>query len=206
VNVRTLVPVNLRESAHRGGFGWPAPLDKPDDSGNRFGLVPLLLPLHEANLLARVRTVSQRMRDLKTSLLPPLSLGVLGVMGMAPRAVQGAALELLSSKATAVVTHVPGPRKPRNLAGVPIREVMFWVPQSGDVGVGVSIFSYADEVRFGLLADAGLLPEPQAVMPLLQREFEDLMTVLLLCADVPLPSAESVEHRLRAWAADVSAP
>lgn len=203
VNVRTLVPVNLCGPAHRNELGWPAVLARRSELGNRFGLVPLLLPLHESNLLARVQTISQRMQALKASLLPPLSLGVLGVMGMAPRTVQGAALELLSSKATAVVTHVPGPRRPRHLAGVPIREVMFWVPQSGDVGIGVSIFSYADEVRFGLLADAALLPEPQAVMPLLHREFEDLLTALLLCADAPLPSARSFEDRLRAWAAQV---
>lgn len=200
VNVRTLVPVNVRTPSHRSELAWPLSLPRRGDLGNRFGLVPLLLPLHEGNLLARVQTVSRRMNELKSSMLPPLSLGVLGVMGMAPRAVQGAALELLSSKATAVVTHVPGPRRPRRLAGIPIKEVMFWVPQSGDVGVGVSIFSYADEVRFGLLADAALLPQPQAVMPLLHREFEDLITALLLCADAPLPSAASFENRLRAWA------
>lgn len=195
VNIRTLVPVSLRPTL-RGRLRAAA-------MGNRFGLVPLLLPLHQANLLERVHTISTRMRALKNSLLPPLSLGLLGVMGLAPRAVQGAALELLSSKATAVVTHVPGPRRARHLGGIRIQEVMFWVPQSGDVGVGVSIFSYADEVRFGLITDAGLVAQPQALMPLIVQEFNQLLLTLLLCADAPLPDHRRFAARLELWAAAV---
>ena len=39
---------------------------------------------------------------------------------------------------------------------------MFWVPQSGDIGMGVSIISYNGEVQFGLITDRGLCPDPGA--------------------------------------------
>lgn len=193
VSIRTLVPVSLRHTLRGRSAGRDAAM------GNRFGLVPLLLPLHQANPLARVQTIRHSMHALKSSLLPPLSLGLLGVMGLAPRTVQSAALDLLASKATAVVTHVPGPRHARYLGGARIDEVMFWVPQSGDVGLGVSIFSYADQVRFGLIADAGLVPAPEQVMPLVLDEFDRVLMTLLLCADTPLPSAQAFEARLQVW-------
>ena len=37
---------------------------------------------------------------------------------------------------------------------------MFWVRQSGGMGLVISILSYADGVIFGVAADAGLVPEP----------------------------------------------
>ena len=48
-------------------------------------------------------------------------------------------LALLAKNATAVMTNVPGPQQPLYLAGARIDSMMFWVPQSGDIGMGVSI-------------------------------------------------------------------
>jgi WS/DGAT/MGAT family acyltransferase len=184
VNIRTLVPVSLRSSSARR-------------LGNRFGFAPLLLPLCEPNLLARVTVVSERMQELKHSLLPPLSLGLLGVLGLMPRSVQGAALDLLASRATAVVTNVPGPRSARWLAGVRIKDLMFWVPQSGDVGLGVSIITYGDTIRIGLICDAGLVGDPSPILESMQQDFKHLLLALLLCADTPLPDATMFERWLQ---------
>jgi hypothetical protein len=41
---------------------------------------------------------------------------------------------------------------------------MFFVPRSGDVGVGVSIFSYNREVTLGLATDAGLVDRPDEIL------------------------------------------
>jgi diacylglycerol O-acyltransferase len=38
---------------------------------------------------------------------------------------------------------------------------MFWVPQSGDIGVGVSILSYNDAVQFSLISDRHFIPDPE---------------------------------------------
>jgi len=53
------------------------------------------------------------------------------------------------------------------------------VPQSGDIGVGVSILSYAGGVQFGLITDKRLCPEPQRIIDRFAPEFEKL--VLALC-------------------------
>jgi hypothetical protein len=94
---------------------------------------------------------------------------------MAPHEVETLAVEMLGAKATAVMTNVPGPREPVYLAGVPIRTFMFWVPQSGHLGLGVSILSYAGQVRLGIATDAGLVPDPNTIITEFQNEMASAM-------------------------------
>jgi hypothetical protein len=53
-----------------------------------------------------------------------------------------------------------------------VRELMFWVPQSGRLGLGVSILSYAGQVRLGVATDVGLVPDPEAIIGAFEAEFE----------------------------------
>ncbi|UCE32909.1 MAG: wax ester/triacylglycerol synthase family O-acyltransferase [Burkholderiales bacterium] len=166
--VRALVPVNLRPPSDGGALG------------NRFGLVPLVLPVGIASPLARVREVHRRMDELKAGYQAVLGYTLLAAVGMAPRAVQTPILEYLANKASAVMTNVPGPQQPLYFAGSEIERMMFWVPQSGNIGLGVSILSYNGGVQFGIVSDAGLTPEPQRIIDGFGREFELLVHCLML--------------------------
>jgi hypothetical protein len=99
---------------------------------------------------------------------------------MAPSAIQGVALELFSRKATAVATNVPGPQQPLYMGGSRLRDMMFWVPQTGSIGIGVSILSYNGRVHFGLIADAKLIPDPDAVIRRFGPEFDKLLYLSLM--------------------------
>jgi hypothetical protein len=72
------------------------------------------------------------------------------------------------------MTNVPGPRQALHLAGQRIRDIFFWVPQSGRVGIGISICSYAGHVRLGVITDAGLVPDPQQIVEAFHDEFVEL--------------------------------
>jgi diacylglycerol O-acyltransferase / wax synthase len=87
---------------------------------------------------------------------------------------------MLARKATAVMTNVPGPSEPISLAGSSVSRIMFWVPQSGDIGMGVSILSYNGGVQFGLITDAGLVPDPQTVIDFFEPEFDRLVQTLAM--------------------------
>jgi hypothetical protein len=50
----------------------------------------------------------------------------------------------------------------------------FWAPQSGSMGIGVSVLTYAGQVYVGMIADRSLVPEPQQVVDLFAPEFEQL--------------------------------
>jgi WS/DGAT/MGAT family acyltransferase len=168
MTLRATVPVNLR------------PLEHAKKLGNHFGLVFLDLPVGEANPIRRVEHVAECMNQLKNSRQAIVAFGLLAALGMAPQPMQELALELFSRKATAVATNVPGPQQPLYLAGCMVREMMFWVPQTGSIGVGVSILSYNGRVHFGLIADAKLVPDPDAVIRRFGPEFDKLLYLSLM--------------------------
>ena len=166
--IRAMVPVNLR------------PIEKAWQLGNRFGLAPLVLPIGIDNPIERVYAVRQRMNELKGSYQPLLAFAVLSVAGLMIKPVQDAILNLFAKKATAVMTNVPGPAQPLKLCGSTIRQTIFWVPASGDIGLGVSILSYAGGVQFGLISDEKLCPEPQQIIDRFGPEFDKLLLLTLM--------------------------
>jgi hypothetical protein len=109
-----------------------------------------------------------------------LTLGLMAALGRMPGSVEAAAIDLLSSKATAVATNVPGPSHPMYLAGKRISRLIFWVPQSGDIGLGISILSYDGQVQFGLIADYKRVPDPALVTTKFHEEFEKVVLSVLL--------------------------
>lgn len=168
IEIRALIPVNLRAPGQELRLG------------NRFGLVALVLPVGIANPLARLYEVNRLMQELKGSFQAAITLGILGVVGLCPRPVQKQVLDMLGNKATAVMTNVPGPQKPLYLAGQRIAQQMFWVPQSGDIGMGLSILTYDGKVQIGLVTDRGLVPDPERIAARFAVEFERLLLAVLM--------------------------
>jgi WS/DGAT/MGAT family acyltransferase len=166
--IRAMVPVNLR------------PLEQAYKLGNRFGLVPLVLPIGVDNPVERVYEVRRRMAALKGSYQPLLAFSLLAVAGLLIKPAQDAMLNLFSKKTTAVMTNVPGPREKLRFCGATLEQSMFWVPQSGDVGLGVSILSYGGGVQFGVITDSTLCPEPQRIIDEFVPEFAKLSIVTLM--------------------------
>jgi diacylglycerol O-acyltransferase / wax synthase len=160
VAVRASVPVNLRAA------------DRAHELGNAFGLVFLKLPVGIADPARRLRAIKKEMDELKRSPEALVAFGVLSLMGLAPVEVEQVGLRFFGSKATAVLTNVPGPRVPLYFAGRKIDRVMFWVPQSGHLGLGISIISYAGGVMLGVASDARLVPDPERIVDLFKVEFE----------------------------------
>jgi predicted flap endonuclease-1-like 5' DNA nuclease len=72
------------------------------------------------------------------------------------------------------MTNVPGPRQKLYFAGSGINHMMFWVPQSGRLALGLSILSYNDQVMVGVATDAGLIPDPDAIIDAFHEELEGL--------------------------------
>jgi diacylglycerol O-acyltransferase / wax synthase len=107
-------------------------------------------------------------------------------LGYAPKVVQDMVFDLLLSRATVVMTNVPGPQQPLYLAGSEIKQVMVWVPQPGDIGMGISILSFNGNVQFGLLVDAALVPDPQAIVSRFKPEFDQLLYFVLMEAWTPI--------------------
>ena len=142
--------------------------------------MPLVLPIGIANPVERVYEVRRRMNALKGSTQPVLAFAVLAVAGLLVKPAQDLIMNLFRSKTTAVMTNVPGPREKLQFLGSTLEQVMFWVPQSGDIGLGVSVLSYGGSVQFGVMSDTLLCPEPQDIIDQFEPEFAKLSLVTLM--------------------------
>ena len=165
--IRAFVPFNLR------------PLDRPLPAslGNKFGLVFLPLPVGAATAAARLAAVKHHMDEIKDSPEGALAYGMLSFMGLTVREVESAIIDVFSAKGTTVITNVPGPREAVYMAGVPVTGVVVWAPTSGSVSMSVSIFSYAGRVTVGVMADAGLVPDPETMVEAFGDELDALARI-----------------------------
>ena len=168
-DLRVFVPVDLRP---RGEPVAPT-------LGNRFGIVFIKLPVGEPDPVARVHAVHQRMDEVKARAQATSTFVILAVVGALPGWGRRIAVRILGAKCTAIVTNVPGPQQPVFLAGARLARLVFWVPQAGSVGLGVSILSYAGEVSVGVAADRNLVPDPSRITDAVRAELGELVAAAL---------------------------
>ncbi len=160
------MPVNIRSA------------EEPLRLENRFAAVPLELPAGIEHIGDRVRAVKVQMDALKQSVVPIVVYGIQHAMlTLLPQGVSRGLIDFLANKCTAVVTNVPGPQRELILAGRRVRGLMFWVPQRADIGVGISILSFAGHVQVGILADTVLVPDARVLMRAFEEELEALRTL-----------------------------
>ncbi len=163
INLRAMVPVSVRAAKDFNKLG------------NQFGLVILSLPIGVRDPLRRVHLIKQRMDDIKDTPEAWVAFGLLNVIGLTPGQIEKIIIDVFASKVSAVMTNVTGPRRPLYLAGQRLSSLMYWVPRGGDIGLGLSILSYAGNVYVGIATDAGLLPDPQAIIDEFHAELTDLL-------------------------------
>lgn len=163
-SLRAMVPVNLRPPSRMGLLG------------NAFGLVTLDLPVSATTPARRLALTQARMDALKRSPLAVAMQALFDVFGRGPKVLEDVASMVFGSKASVVLTNVAGPRAQVRLAGVPVERMWFCVPHPGrDLGMGISIFSYRGQATLAVMADARLVPDPQAITQAFEREFAALL-------------------------------
>ncbi|MCD6586005.1 MAG: wax ester/triacylglycerol synthase family O-acyltransferase [Desulfobacteraceae bacterium] len=163
--LRAAIPVNVREP----GTAF--------ELGNKFSLVFLALPVYIDDPILRLREVKKRMDHLKQSPDAFIAFMVLSALGISSASIAKTASNFFANKASTVMTNVPGPREPLYFAGKKIENFIGWVPRTGRVGMGISIFSYAGKVGIGLVTDEGLVPDPDTILNYFEEEFDALFDI-----------------------------
>ncbi len=166
LDLRVTVPVNVRKPGTEF------------ELGNKFSLVFLKLPVYLEDPILRLKEVQRRMDKLKKSPDPYVNFGLLSAIGFFPTKLAQKAAQFFGNKASGVMTNVPGPRKPLYFAGKQISNIMFWVPRSGVVGLGISILSYNNKVTIGIASDKGLMPDPEVFLEGFEDEFNYLIDIV----------------------------
>jgi WS/DGAT/MGAT family acyltransferase len=163
-DVKAMVPVNVR------------PLDRPlpRDLGNQFALVLLELPVGIPGPFARIAEAKRRMDVIKHSPEVVLTFDLIKAIGRTGPELERYFVDFFAAKAIGVLTNVPGPTQWRYIAGTRINRVISWGPQSGDQTLGVAVFTYAGSVHVGFKVDAGMVPDPEAMVAAFETEIAEL--------------------------------
>jgi hypothetical protein len=162
--IRALVPVHI--PGGRAGDGL----------GNHIGLVFVDMPITIADREARLRETRARMDRVKEQPDATVALAVLAAMGVASSEIEHLGVSLFASKATTLVTNVPGPTGEVRLAGHRVSGLLVWAPVSGGIGLGFSLLSYAGNVRLGVSSDALRLEDPASLVRAFVDELDALST------------------------------
>jgi diacylglycerol O-acyltransferase len=168
--VPSLVPVSVRAPGDEGSFG------------NQVSATVADLPVHVSDPVERLAAVRTELDSLKESneAMIGKSLVALGHYSLYPLTswLVRLAFRLPQREVVTVTTNVPGPRQPLYWTGRRLAEIIPYVPIASTVRTGISIFSYADNVTFGITGDYAANPD----LDVLARGIEHGVSELLLAA------------------------
>ena len=168
--VPSLVPVSLR-----------APGEE-DLYENRVSAVVAYLPVHLPDAVVRHAAVREELSALKAhkEAMVGEALVTLGRYAPFPALSRGVrlAFSLPQREIVTVTTNVPGPRQPIYGMGRRLVEILPYVPIANTVRIGISIFTYCDNVTFGITGDFAANPD----LDVLARGIEQGLSELLAAA------------------------
>jgi WS/DGAT/MGAT family acyltransferase len=162
LKIRLAVPFNLR------------PYQEKIRLGNEFAVIFLNLPLDIVDPVARLKAVQARMEQVKASPEAVANRWLIKLVGRFPHWLERRIMRLYGTKATAVLTNVPGPEEKLYLAGALIERGLGWVPQVTGIGIGFCVLSYAGSITVGVATDSGVVDEPAELVAGFEAELAEL--------------------------------
>ena len=149
---------------------------------NRVSAVVAYLPVHVADPVERLAAVQAQLSDLKASneAMVGDALVTWGRYTPFPLVSRGVrlAFSMPQREIVTVTTNVPGPRQPLYGIGRRLVEIIPYVPIATTVRTGISVFTYCDNVTFGVTGDLAANPD----LDVLARGIEHGVTELLEAA------------------------
>lgn len=162
LTVRSIVLVNLR------------PLELDEELGNKFGFYFLDIPLWVEKSKKRLQLIKHGMDSLKASPFATVTYQIFRLTGSLPASLERAVMRFFDSKASLVITNVPGFKRQLYLAGSPVQTITTMMPHTSRIALGFSIISYNEQVIVGITSDAGLVPNPGLILD----DFHDELNAL----------------------------
>jgi WS/DGAT/MGAT family acyltransferase len=149
VRLKTMVPVNVRESG------------EADSLGNRISFMFVDLPCDEPDPIRRLREIHAATSDRKRAGKPEGADDVVRSLGFVPTPVQRLVSRLIASPRTfnLTVSNIPGPPEPLYMHGCPLAEAYPVVPIPERHALSIGVTTVGEGAFFGLYADPQSLPE-----------------------------------------------
>jgi diacylglycerol O-acyltransferase len=166
-SVRSLVPVSVRALGEEGIYE------------NRLSLMLAFLPVHLADPVERLSAVHTHLAELKASSEANAAAAMTTLATHEPFAPISwgvrLAARLPQRTIVTVTTNVPGPRKPLYLLGRKAVEILPYVPIAIRLRSGISVFTYCDELTFGVTGDFEYMPEVDLMASAIAQGLQELV-------------------------------
>jgi diacylglycerol O-acyltransferase len=173
--VRSLVPVSVRAASERGKLD------------NRVSGLLVNLPVAEPDPVTRLAALRAQMDDLKSSRQAVGAQALTELAGFAAPTLlaMGSRLSFRypQSLMQTVTTNVPGPRFPLYMLGHKLVEIYPYVPIAVNMRISIGIFSYLDQLSFGIAADFDAEPDIAVLAKGIRAGFDELLAL----AEPPAP-------------------
>jgi diacylglycerol O-acyltransferase len=118
------------------------------------------LPVDVENPVDRVLAVHEHLAGLRRTGEPEAGIWAQRLAGVLPHVIVDRATKLVlrvpQHQISTVTTNVPGPRVPLSCLGRRVRAFLPYVPIADRVRLGVAMFSYCDELTYGISADSAV--------------------------------------------------
>jgi diacylglycerol O-acyltransferase / wax synthase len=164
VLLKAMVPVSVRADVERGALG------------NKVAAMWAPLPVGIVDPVARLRTISESMHEIKDSGQAVGAQVLTSLSGFAPTTIvsQAARLQARQRLFNLVVTNVPGPQLPLYMLGRQLEAIYPMVPLTNNTALGIAIMSYNGQLNFGLAADYDTLPDLNRLASELDASIQEL--------------------------------
>ena len=165
--VPSLVPVSLRAAGEESIYE------------NRVSALVANLPVHIADPVERLATVRAELESLKASNEALVGEALISLGRYSPYLLASwwvrTVLGLPQREIVTVTTNVPGPRQALYGMGHRLVEIIPYVPIATTVRIGISIFSYCENVTFGVTGDYAANPDLDVLARGIENGVADLV-------------------------------
>ncbi len=165
----TAVPISLRRPD----------ADLPRTLGNRFGLIPVLLPVSIEDAVEQLQEISRRLDDLKESQMPVVSFGLISVSSLMTPDVERLLHKVTQEHSIGVTTNVPGPRHPIYVAGGEVLGSWGMGGLSGNMNLSFGIYTLNGKLNFSVHSDTGITEDPERILDFFLESIEELQAEVL---------------------------
>lgn len=165
----TAVPISLRRPE----------AELPRTLGNRFGIIPVLLPVSIEDPVDQLREVNRRLNELKESQMPVVSFGLISATSLMTADVERLVHRIVQDHSIGVTTNVPGPRHPISVAGGRVLGSWGMGGLSGNMNLSFGIFTLDGKLNFSVHSDTGITEDPERMLDLFLESIDELRTEVL---------------------------
>ncbi len=165
----TAVPVSLRRPD----------ADLPRTLGNRFGLIPVLLPVSIEDPVEQLQEIHRRVEELKDSQMPIVSFGLISVSSLMTPDLERALHKVTQEHSIGVTTNVPGPRHPIYVAGGKVLGSWGMGGLSGNMNLSFGIYSLNGQLNFSVHSDTGITDDPERILDHFLESIDELRELVL---------------------------